>query len=495
MNAPVPDRRDRRAPGGSPPGATAWSYAGRFVLPLVLLLAAVGSWAVADRLGNVPRAQAPPATSDDVPAVPLLSIRRLPEFAGANARAAAIAEAVAALPSDPGGLSCAAIMVDGRLVYDLRADQPLVPSYAQLLITAHAAIDVLGPEFRFRTQLLAATLPDADGRIYDAVYLDGGGDPVMESYEYSIGFRPVHTTRTALDDLADAAVAAGLARVDGGVIAIERRYDQERYPPGASPELIESGALGPLSALQLDDGYAVRAASNLGVAVPAEDPAAFAASRFADRLAERDVATFASSRTMGPDEPLPTLVVIATLDSPPLADIVFQVLAVNDGTAAEMLVKELGYAADGNGSTQAGGRVIQRVLQDQGVELDVPFRDGSGLDPFGGTTCGQLVAAADAIPDDHATLQVLPAYDLPGVFDGQLADVELETDLRLVGGVEGDAGGLVGRTVDAGPRVTIATIVNRPGGPTPNDIAWQQSLVGLVDGLRQAGNLGVAIDD
>jgi len=472
-----------------------WTYAGRFVLPLVLLAGAVATSIVADRLEEVDRA--PSVTSSGESAeLPLASVRRIPGFAVAAAETIAVDTTLAALPEDPGGSSCATVLVDGVPVVQLRDDRPLVPSFAQLLVTGHAAIELLGPDFRYTTQLLAQDLPDANGEIYAGLYFDGGGDPVLRSYEYSIGFRPVRSTRTPLEDLATAAVEAGLLQVDGDIIAIERRYDDQRVLPGAFAD-DGSTAIGPLTAAQVDDGFEQRAAANLGVAVPSETPAALAAQRVGDELADAGVLVFGTGRTLGDDEELPTLVLIASLDSPPLADIVFQTLAVNDATAAEMIMKELGVAAEGEGSTQAGGRAVQRVLQDQGVELSAPFRDGSGLDPFGGTTCAQLAAAADTIPDDHPTLEILPTYDLPGVYDGRFADLEIASDLRLVGGVSGDNAGLVARTVDAdGQRVTVAAIANRPGGPTEEQLAYQQSLVELVDDLRSGTTLDTtALDD
>ncbi len=465
-----------------------YSFAGRFVLPLALLVAAIGAWLFAGRLETVERALPSGATALS-PAAPLASIGRIPELAVATSNATRLAETLGRLPADPGGLSCVRLLVDGRVVLDLRGDRALVPSYAQLFLTGHAAIDLLGPDYRYTTQLLATELPDINGRIFDGAYLDGGGDPVLMSHNYAFGFRPVHSTRTAIEDLAANVAAAGVLRIDGGVIAIERRYDDQRVLPGWPAEYSTNGTVGPLSALQLDDGFAERAAANLGVAVPSEQPATMAAERFADELWDLDVQVFDTIRTLGPDEELPTLVVVAQIASPPLRDIVFQTLAVNDATAAEMIVKELGVTVGGEGSTQAGARAVQQVLQDQGVDVAVPFRDGSGLDPFGGTSCEQLAMAADTIADGHPTLDVLPAHDLPGVFDGRFAAIEVEADLRLVGGIAGDAAGFVARTVDDGPRVTIASIINRPGGPNAADLAYKEALVELVDALRVSPTL------
>lgn len=418
----------------------------------------------------------------------MVSVRRLPEFAAGSSQEAARALALESLPVEPAGLSCATVLVDGVPVLSLRSDLALVPAYAQLLVTGHAAIDVLGPAFRYETQVLATELPDDNGRIFNGIYLVGSGDPVLMTRNYAQSFRPPLSSRTAFEDLASGMIDANVVRIDGGVIAIERRYDDQRVLPGWPAEIGQAGIVGPLSALQVDDGFAERAAANLGVAVPAEQPAVHAADRLVEQLEALEVQVFGANRVLGPDEELPSLVPVARVSSPPLADIVFQMLAVNDASAAELIMKELGVAASDTGSTQAGGRAVQQVLQNQGVELAVPFRDGSGLDPIGGTTCRQLAAVADTIADDHPTLEVLPAHDLPAVFDGRLAELAVTSDLRVVGGIEGDASGFVARTVDAGVRVTVASIVNRPGGPSSSDLAYQEALVELVDQLRGSIN-------
>ena len=465
------------------------------MLPVLLLAGAAGAWFVAEELGTVDRA-APTTIEDSDLATPLTSVRRVPDFATSSSRASTIEAALESLPAEPGGLSCVSVLLDGEPVLQQRSDRALAPSYAQLLITGHAAIDILGPDYRYETQLLARSLPDLNGRIFDGVYLVGGGDPVLMSYSYSLGFRPTLATRTAIEDLAARTVEADVVRIDGGVIAIERRYDDQRSLPGWPADYSDDGIVGPLSALQLDDGFAERAAANLGVAIPAEQPALFAAERFTDQLRDLDVQVFGTNRVLGPEEELPSLVPVARIFSAPLGEIVVQMLAVNDATAAELIMKEIGLAASDVGSTQAGGRAIQELLQNQGVEVPVPFRDGSGLDPIGGTTCNQLATAADTIPVGHPTLQVLPAYYLPGVFDGRLVDIEIESDLRLVGGVERDASGFVARTVDEGNRVTIASIINRPGGPSLSDLAYQQALVEMVDDLRLSISFeGLGLDE
>lgn len=458
---------------------------GRMAMPAALLLACLVVWFLSARLGDL-KVEPAAAAAVDTLDTPLASVRRLPAIATTSLRDQRIELALAALPEPNAPLSCITVMVDGERVFELRGDAPLVPGYAQLLLTGHVALDVLGPTHRFETRVMAADPPNDDGLIGASLYVIGSGDPVLMSFNYAQGFRPVLSTRTSIEALADAVVEAGVTSIGSSVVGVERRYDTQRVLPGWPAIYAESGLVGPLSALQLDDGFAERAAANLGVAISSEDPAAMTAARFDDLLEDRGVTISGLSRSEEQDEELPDLVPIATAFSAPLSDIVFQTFAVNDASAAEMLMKELGVQFRQIGSTQAGADAIQFTLAQQGVELAIPPRDGSGLDPVSTLTCNLLAETAASIPVDHPTLSVLPTHDLPGVYDGAFSEIPVDSDLRLIGGQVGDVASLVSRTVGDGPEIVIASIVNRAGGPRTIDTDFHASLVEQVDVLRDA---------
>ena len=457
----------------------------RMMLPLALLAIAAGAWLLANQLGDlaVEPAQAGPVEALDSP---IASVRRLPAIATSSLRIQRLELAVQALPEPSTPLSCYSVFVDGVPVADLRGDAPLVPGYAQLFVTAHTALEVLGPDYRFETRVMAADPPGEDGVIGGNLYLVGSGDPVLMSFPFAQGFRPVLATRTSIEDLADAVVDAGVTEIRTSVVGIEQRYDQERGLRGWPAAVFEDGIVGPLSALQLDDGLSERAAANGGVAIPSEDPAALAAARFDDLLEDRGVSIQGLARGELDDEELPDLVPIVSIQSAPLSEIVFQMLAVNDASAAEMLMKEIGVSFRQSGSTRAGAEAVQSTLRGLGIELPVAPRDGASLDPVSASSCTVLAETAARIPDDHPSLAVAPRYDLPGVYDGAFADIDVEADLRFIGGERGEVASFVARTVDGGPQVVIASIVNRSPGTLPPDRAFHRGLVQSIDGLRLA---------
>ena len=133
------------------------------------------------------------------------------------------ATTVEALIAEAGleGAGVGYVVAEGaRTVATRRADEPFLPASTAKLATAVAALDVLGGEHRFATELRL------DG---DRLYLVGGGDPLLLVEE--------------LMSLASAAAASGLRRArlfyDDGLLVRTDSIDAEQsrratYNPGVS---------------------------------------------------------------------------------------------------------------------------------------------------------------------------------------------------------------------------------------------------------------------
>ena len=104
------------------------------------------------------------------------------------------------------GARISLLIVDARsgAVIAARApDELLPPASTAKLLTAEAALEVLGPEHRFTTELLA-TGPVANGVLRGDLVLRGGGDPNLQVPD--------------LLELAGALARAGIRRVDGRLV-------------------------------------------------------------------------------------------------------------------------------------------------------------------------------------------------------------------------------------------------------------------------------------
>jgi D-alanyl-D-alanine carboxypeptidase/D-alanyl-D-alanine-endopeptidase (penicillin-binding protein 4) len=105
--------------------------------------------------------------------VPAIAAARLPQPVSAalsRAQVPASAVSVVVAPADP-----------GTPLVTHNALAPMNPASVMKLLTAYAALDILGPAFTFRTEALA-TADVANGVLEGDLYLKGGGDPRL-TYE------------------------------------------------------------------------------------------------------------------------------------------------------------------------------------------------------------------------------------------------------------------------------------------------------------------------
>lgn len=260
-----------------------------------------------------------------------------------------------------------AIAVDattGRIVYSLNAGRAFLPASAEKLPVSFAALRVLGPGFRFRTDVVA--VGSRKGATWRGnVWLVGGGDPTL--------------TRGDLDRLARRFAATGIRRVVGRVLGDETHFDTRRDALGwkSSYVGIESR---PLSALSV-----------AGAKLIGTNGSAIAATRaYVDALGRRGVVvTGRAGARAAPADAIP----IAFDLSEPLARVLRLVNGESDNFASEMLLKELGATAADRGSTAAGARVVRAELRAAGVPLaGVRIADGSGLSRFDRLTADALAA-------------------------------------------------------------------------------------------------------
>jgi D-alanyl-D-alanine carboxypeptidase/D-alanyl-D-alanine-endopeptidase (penicillin-binding protein 4) len=260
-----------------------------------------------------------------------------------------------------------------RTVFERHASIALAPASSEKLTVAFAALRLLGPAYRFRTQVLGAG--ELVGHVWHGdLYLVGGGDPTIE--------------KSDLATLAHDIRSWGIRRVAGSIVADERCYDARRGAPGWKSYFagIESA---PLSGLVVQ-GVRVRGL---------DGSAAVAAATFRQVLDRHGIVVAHHSRTgRAPRDVLP----LALDYSEPLATIVQEMNRESDNFVAEMLLKQLGAALGGRGSTAVGAAVVSDELATAGISTDgVRIVDGSGLSRLDRLSAGTLVAlllAADRDP-------------------------------------------------------------------------------------------------
>ncbi|OFW52475.1 MAG: D-alanyl-D-alanine carboxypeptidase/D-alanyl-D-alanine-endopeptidase [Actinobacteria bacterium RBG_16_67_10] len=310
----------------------------------------------------------------------------------------ALGQALASPDIDPARTSALAVDLDtGMAVFRANADRPLLPASAEKLAVSFAALRLLGPGYRFRTEVVGAG--SFDGRVWDGdLALVGYGDPTLASKD--------------IEALAGDVAAWGIRRVTGRVLGDEGHFDARRDAPGWKPSYldVESRPLSALSVAEVD----LRGANS---------SAATSASAFTAALERRGIAVAGVPRAgSAPEDGFP----LALDLSDPLVSIVRHMNRESDNFVAEIVLKELGASIARHGSTTAGARVVRSELVAAGVPMaGVRIEDGSGLSSGDRLTARALVsilrAGARDVSIRDAFVTSLSVAGISGTLEKRLA--------------------------------------------------------------------------
>ena len=134
----------------------------------------------------------------------------------------------------------------GEWLFESQADQLLIVASNNKLAATAAALELLGPDFQFRTTV-AAVGRIAGGVLYGDLLLTGRGDP-------SISGR-FHNGRTTavVEQWAAAVAAAGIKSVRGGIIADDTYFDRQHIHPLWPTNQLSAWYCAPVGALSFSD--------------------------------------------------------------------------------------------------------------------------------------------------------------------------------------------------------------------------------------------------
>ena len=404
------------------------------------------------------------------PRVSLLSARRAPNTLSVTTRTGKVSRAFASIASDLPSQSCVAIEWMGTRLGSLNPSKAFIPASSTKLITAAVALEVLKPEFVYTTKVHGSL--DAAGLAAD-VFFVGGGDPLITRNEYVVSEKYPTTSGTSLEKLADSLVAAGLRRVTGSVVGVDTRYDDLRFVD-VWPQDFHYTEAGPLGALVVDDGVV------LGQTTKPDDPAVAAAVELQNLLNARGVLFGALPRR----DVLPTNVPeIASIQSAPLTSVVQEMMVNSDNNTSELLLKEIGYASKGIGSTAAGLTAVNEQLVKWKLDKDVVLFDGSGLASDGRIPCDTFMSLLNTFSTVMPNLMAIAGETgtIRDTFDGTAVAGKLRAKTGTLNGVKALVGYLPITNSDP---VTFSLLINKSG--IDNQSAYRPIWYSLADVLNRA---------
>ncbi|MFO0094329.1 MAG: D-alanyl-D-alanine carboxypeptidase, partial [Gemmatimonadaceae bacterium] len=139
----------------------------------------------------------------------------------------------------------------GDTLFARGADALLVPASTMKLFTAAMALDKLGPEHTFSTEVLRDGPVNAAGVLTGNLILRGDGDPSLSPRFVRGGPNAPMTL------LAQFTAGAGIKRITGDLIADATAFESRRIPDGWLSRYAGAGYAAPFSALSLNENIVI----------------------------------------------------------------------------------------------------------------------------------------------------------------------------------------------------------------------------------------------
>ena len=210
----------------------------------------------------------------------------------------------------------------------------------------------------------------------------------------------------------------------------------------------------------------------------ATNPALAAATELTRLLIDRHIAvTGAPTAGTAPTGAM----VLGSVQSAPMTDVVTEMLSTSDNNTAELLLKELGVIKAGAGTREAGIGVVAQTLASWGLPMaGVVIADGSGLSNDDRVTCQLFVGllARHAATDPLGA--ALPVAGQTGTLADVFNDSPLAGRMRAKTGTLGNApynadppavkslSGYV--PLDGGGAIEFSLLLNAPGTLTDQGV-------------------------
>jgi D-alanyl-D-alanine carboxypeptidase/D-alanyl-D-alanine-endopeptidase (penicillin-binding protein 4) len=357
---------------------------------------------------------------------PVLSPVPDPAALGTTAQAAPDATAAGVSAALSGLVGSAALGSHvGAVVTDLSSGQVLLsrqgssgfaPASTAKLAVATAALRVLGPAARLTTRVVAGPAPSS-------VILVGGGDPTLAAGRPPASDYPQPAT------LASLAVQTARALRAKGIHAVQVGYDTSLFTgpllaPGWYSGDVTGGDVTPVESLEVDQGRLTTSGAPQDADDPGNlrprtfTPAADAARAFASFLAGQGITVRGPA---APEAAPRGSATIAAVSSPPLAQIVGQMLTESNNVIAENLARQVAIATGRAASFSGAAAAETAVLRGLGVQGGIALADGSGLsslDRIAPDVLVQLIRL-DAAPGQPGLRPVITGLPVAG-FSGTL---------------------------------------------------------------------------
>lgn len=321
----------------------------------------------------------------------------------------------------------------------------LIPASTLKILTTAAALEILGPDYRFSTRLGINGTVRNDTLTGDLIIL-GGGDPALGSKYFREHYLKDHFLKVWADSLS----ASNIHYVNGNLITDATIYDDQTIPvtwiwedmgnyfgagtsglsvydntceihlwsppaAGKPTRIISITPVipgitfdnrvvssddqrdlayvfgSPLDSARVIRGTIPKGKKDFMIRASVPDPARLLACEFRNMIGTKGIRIAGGIRDQKSRD-AESMVTRSTIFSPPLVDLVNVTNHESVNLFAEHLLKHLAYLETGQGTTAEGTRIITDFWKSKGIDTRGLFMcDGSGLSRFNAITTRQMV--------------------------------------------------------------------------------------------------------
>lgn len=417
--------------------------------------------------------------------------------------------------------------INSRRYHSYNAQELLTPASNIKLFTAAAALNVLGPDYRFRTVVAYDGQLDVAGKLTGNLILQGYGDPTL--------------TTATLADWADSLVEAGLKEVTGDILVDASFFEEEGQSnwgwlideqnpvvgalsvnhnqikltvvpgktAGAYSWIRVEPALAPLvqvvynnvatvdaeqraslklyeneSAVVVVEGRIPADSHPIENRATARSPGLYVGMLFRKLLSDRGV-EFREDTGVKQEAALSDLHLLIEHDSEPLRRVLPGMLKNSDNLVSEEILRTLGAESLGLGSSEGGQRVIAHFLETAGLStMPYVLCDGCGL-RLDNRLSAELIVGLLVLMNDHPDGSVfrdaLAVAGTDGTLAGRLKNASAEKRVHAKTGSLLGASALSGYITTSNEHILAFAILMN--GPTERGWAWVNAMRRLQDDM------------
>jgi len=293
----------------------------------------------------------------------------------------------------------------GKVLFDRASSTPARAASVMKLLTAAAALETLGPDYRVTTRVYA------DAKDPSIIYLVGAGDVTLSRTKP--GTNSVYRNAPKLSDLVRQIGSWSSTQTFSQIVLDSTLYGGSKgeYQSVWDKRGLTEGYMSYVSALQVDGDRENPASKD---SARSTDPVARAGEWFRQELGTKAAGAFLSKGKAPADA-----VEIASVRSAPLTLWIDYMLTVSDNSIAESLARLVSLDLGLDGSFTSLTQAFRAALAGTGIDLTgLKVEDGSGLSRFNQVSPASINQLLQKIDQRYKNFQIiydgLPVSGTPG---------------------------------------------------------------------------------